>query len=112
MRQVFTKIPILQNFDLKYYIQIETDTSGYAISEVLSQLTFNNSSQWHLVVFYLQKMILAKTQYKTHNGELLGIVKGFQIWQHYLKGSKHKVFKLTNHNNLCRFMNMKSLNSR
>ena len=34
----FTKAPILQYFDLKCHIRIETDVSGYAIDGVLSQL--------------------------------------------------------------------------
>ena len=57
-------------------------------------------------------MIPAKTQYKTHDGELLAIVKAFKTWRHYLKGCKHKVLMLTNHNNLRRFMDTKSLSSR
>ena len=57
-------------------------------------------------------MIPAKTQYKTHNDELLAIIEVFKTWRHYLKGCKHKVFMLTNHNNLCCFMDTKSLRSR
>ena len=45
LRKLFTKAPIFQHFDLEYYIRIETDTSGYAISGVLSQLTWNNLGQ-------------------------------------------------------------------
>ena len=39
LRQAFTKAPILQHFDPKCHIRIETDTSAYAIGDVLSQLT-------------------------------------------------------------------------
>ena len=39
LRQAFTKAPILQYFDLKQYIWIETDASGYTIGGMLSQLT-------------------------------------------------------------------------
>ena len=39
LRQVFTKAPILQHFDPECHIRIETNTSGYAIGGVLSQLT-------------------------------------------------------------------------
>ena len=35
----FTKAIIFCYFDLKYYIQIETDVSAYAISKMLSQQT-------------------------------------------------------------------------
>ena len=39
LRKAFTKALILQHFDPECYIRIETNTSGYAIKEVLSQLT-------------------------------------------------------------------------
>ena len=39
LRQVFVKAPILHHFDPESYIRIETDTSGYAIGGVLSQLS-------------------------------------------------------------------------
>ena len=51
LRQVFVKALILYYFDLKHYIRLETNTSGYAIGKVLNQLILNNSSQWHLMVF-------------------------------------------------------------
>ena len=54
-------------------------------------------------------MIPAKTQYKTHNGELLAIVKSFQIWKHYLEGYKHEVLIFIDYNNLEQFMDTKSL---
>ena len=57
-------------------------------------------------------MIPAETQYKTHDGELLAIVEAFKTWKHYLEGCKPKVLVLTDHNNLCQFMDTKSLSSR
>ena len=54
-------------------------------------------------------MISAKTQYETHDGELLAIVKAFKTWYHYLEGCKHEVLVLTDHNNLHCFMDTKSL---
>ena len=77
---------------------------------VLSQLT-NDSGRWHPVTYFLHKMIPAKTQYKTHDGELLAIVEAFKTWRHYLEGCKHKVFVLTDHNNLRQFMDTKNLSS-
>ena len=54
-------------------------------------------------------MIPTKTRYKIYDGEFLAIVKAFKTWRHYLESCKHKVFLLTNHNNLRRFINTKSL---
>ena len=122
LRLAFTEAPILRHFDPECHIWIETDASGYAIGDVLSQLasgtsldgvvTKTNLGQWHPVVFFLRKMISVETWYETHNGELLVIVEAFKIWRHYLKGCKHEVLVLTDYNNLCYFINTKSLSSR
>ena len=56
-------------------------------------------------------MILAKTRYKMHNAELLTIIKVFKNWCHYLEDCQYEVLVLTNHNNLLRFMDTKSLSS-
>lgn len=45
-------------------------------------------------------MILAKIYYKTHNQELLAIVKTFKTWKYYLEDFKHKVFILIVYYNL------------
>ena len=57
-------------------------------------------------------MIPAETRYKTHDAELLAIVKAFKTWRHYLESCKHKVLVLTDHNNLRQFMDTKNLSSR
>ena len=111
LRQAFTEAPILRHFDPERHIRIETDASGYAIGGVLSQMT-SETGQWHPVAYYSQKIILAKTRYETHNAELLAIVEAFKNWRHYLEGCQYKVLVLTDHNNLRRFMNTKSLSSR
>ena len=112
LSQAFLKALILHHFDPERYIQIETDVLGYAIGEVLSQLTLNNLDRWHPVLFFSQKMILAETRSETYDGELLAIVEAFKTWRHYLEGSQHKVLMLINHNNLRQFMDTKSLSSR
>ncbi len=64
------------------------------------------------MAFFSKKMILAENRYDTHDGELLAIVEAFKTWRHYLKGCKHEVLVLTDHNNLQRFIDTKSLSSR
>ena len=116
LKQAFTKALILQHFDPECHIWSETDPSGYAIGGVFSQLTsdylISGQGQWHLVAYFLRKMIPAETRYKTYNGEFLVIVKAFKTWRHYLEGCKHKVLVLTDYNNLRQFMDTKSLSSR
>ena len=71
LRLAFIKASILQYFDLKNYIQIETDVSGYSINRVLSQLNLNfdaplnnlNKSdfgQWHPITYFFRKMIFTE----------------------------------------------------
>ncbi len=57
-------------------------------------------------------MIPTETRYETHDGKLLAIVEAFKTWRHYLEGCKYEVLVLTDHNNLQRFIDMKSLSSR
>ena len=45
LRKTFINALILQHFDLECYIWIETNSSGYAIDRVLSQLILNNLGQ-------------------------------------------------------------------
>ena len=79
MRQAFVEAPILNHFDPKRHIQIEMDALGYTIGEILSQLTSDDLSQWHPIVFFSRKMIPAETWYETHNGKLLAIVEAFKM---------------------------------
>ncbi len=129
LQRAFIEAPILKYFDPEHHIWTGTDASGYAIGGVLSQMTSDqhssghvthedpNSSkseigQWYPVAFFFQKMIPAETWYKTYNQELLAIVEAFKTWCHYLEGCKYKVLVLTDYNNLCWFMDTKSLSSR
>ena len=112
LRQAFVEAPILNHFDSEHHIQIETNALGYAIGGIFSQLTSDDLDQWYPAAFFFRKMILAKTWYKIYNGELLAIIEAFKTWRHYFKGCKYKVLVLTNHNNLQRFMDTKSLSSK
>ena len=51
LRQAFTEALILSHFDPERHIWIETDTSGYAIGGVLSQLT-SDSGQWNPIAYF------------------------------------------------------------
>ncbi len=109
---MFVETLILNHFDPECPIPIKTDASSYAIGGILSQLTLNDLEQWYLVAFFPRKIILTKTWYETHDGELLAIVEAFKTWKHYPEGCKYEVLVLTNYNNLQCFMNTKSLSSR
>ena len=122
LRLAFIKAPILWHFYLECHIQIKTDTLDYAISGVLNQLAFGirsdklaiktNLGQWYPIALFLKKMIPAEIRYKSYNDKFLAIVEVFKTWHHYLKGCKHEDFILTDHKNLCWFIDMMNLNSR
>ena len=111
LRQAFTKAPILHHFDPEQYIRIEMDASGYAISGILSQLTLE-FGPWHPVALFSKEVIPKETWYKTHNQELLAIIETLKTCCYYLKSCQYEFLVLSNHNNLCRFMDTKSLSLR
>ena len=119
LRLTFTKAPIFWHFDPECHIRIKTDVLGYIIGGMLRELASGTSpdgivtktdlGQYHPVAFFSKKMIPAKTWYKTHNIKLLAIVEILKTWHHYLEGCKHEILVLTDHNNLRRFIDIKSL---
>ena len=78
LRQTFVEAPILNHFDPKHHIRIETDASSYAIGGIFSQLSLDDSGQWHPITFFSRKIILVRTRYESYDGELLAIVKVFK----------------------------------
>ena len=130
LQNTFTEAPILHHFDLERHIRIETDTSGYVIGGVLSEITSDQLSSDHVTSekkkislspklvngtqwpFSPERLFLLRLRYTTHDKELLVIVEEFKIWQPYLESCKYEVLILIDHNNLRRFMDTKSLSSR
>ena len=121
LKETFTKALIFRHFDLECYIWIKTNTLGYAIEKVLSQLISNqltsdenikSSVDWHPMIYFSRKMIPAETWYKTYDNEFLTILEMFKTCWHYFKSCKHEYLVLTHYNNLCQFIDIKSLSSR
>ena len=114
--KTFIKAFIRIHFDFRNLIKIEIDTSEFVIAAILFQfitLVIDvKQAQWHSIIFYSRKMILAEIRYKTYNQELLSIVAAFQQWKHYLENNHHSVTILTNYNNLRYFMKTTTLNKR
>ena len=54
----------------------------------------------------------AERNYETYNGKLLAIVEAFHQWRYYLQYFPHEVLVLIDHNNLCRFIDVKKLSGR
>lgn len=76
---------MLQHFDPERETVIETDSSDYAISGILSQY---HDKVLVPVAFMSRKMNPAERNY-VHDKELLAIVASIKVWRHYLEGIKH-----------------------
>jgi RNase H-like domain found in reverse transcriptase len=77
---------------------METDTSDYALSAILS--LFNDEGILHPIAFHSRTCTGAKLNYNVHDKELLAIFEAFQHWRHYLEGSGLPIDVITNHKNL------------
>jgi len=108
LKKVFMTALILVHFNSELKNQMKTDASEHTVTEIYSQLQM--SEQWHSVAYWLWKLFSAEESYETHDLKLLVIVEAFKQWHHYLERSTHSVKVLTDHNNLCGFMNIKMLN--
>ena len=75
LKQLFTTAPILCHFILNKLMVVETDTSDYALSCVLSQII---DKKLHPVTFHSRKFNAAEINYEIHDKELLTIIKAFK----------------------------------
>lgn len=101
LKACFLEKLLLHYFDLACKLQVETNTSEKAIGRILMQLI---GLEWHFIVYFLQKMDSAQSNYETYNQELLAIIESFKHWRHYLEGAQHEVLVFTNHYNLKKFI--------
>ena len=99
MLSVTTGLPII----------LETDTSDFALSGVLSQIFPDGI---HPIGFLSRKLHVAELNFDTHDKELLAIIKSLKCWRHWTMETKDPVHIMTDHNNLKYFMTSKELNRR
>lgn len=67
-----------------------------------------NLDKCSYILYYLRKIISAKTRYKTYYNKYLVIVKTFKTWEYYPKKYKYKVLILIKYKNLHYFINIKT----
>ena len=99
---------ILQMFNLKKSIRIETNASNLIIDACLNQ---ENEGKQHFVTYFSRKLSSTKQNYDIHDKELLAIITSLKIWRIYVE----EAFELTiytNHKNLLQFIIIKQLNRR
>jgi len=89
LKSLFTSAPILGHFDPKLPVTLHADSSGFAVSGIVSQPGVDGIL--HPIAFWSQKCIPAECNYDIHDREMLAIVECFKHWRHYLEGSNHPV---------------------
>src|SRR5262249_50394448 len=88
---------------------IETDSSDYAISAILSQF---HDKKLHPVAFMSRKLNPAELNYEIHDKELLAVVTAMKIWRHYLEGLYQPFTILSDHQALEYFQTARTLTRR
>ena len=104
------KAPILCHFDSSKQCFVETNSSNYVNTSVLSQL--DDEGVLHPVAYFSRKMAPAECNYKIYDKELLAIIRCFEEWWPELEGTSLPVKVLTNHKGLEYFMSTKKLTPR
>ena len=110
LKKAFTTAPILTHFIPDTPITVETDTSDYAVTGILSITCADDKIR--PVAFYSQTLTAPELNYDTHDKELLAIFEAFWAWCHYLEGSGSPIDMVTNHKNLEYFSTSKVLTHR
>jgi hypothetical protein len=90
-------------------VEIETDTSDFAIGAVLSQ---GIDGSLHPISYDSRMMDKVEINYEIHDKQMLMIVSAFKEWRRYLDGSTHPISVFTNHKNFKYFTTTKILNPR
>jgi len=109
LKKSYTTAPILKHFDPDLPITLHADSSGAAISGIISQ---PHDGVLHPVAFWSRKCIPAECNYDIHDREMLAIVESMKHWRHYLEGAKYPIQIRSDHKNLETFMTTKMLNRR
>jgi hypothetical protein len=82
-RDCLLREPVLKRHDPSLPTQIETDSSGYAVGDVLKQI---HPDVWHPVAYLARTMTSAERSYPIQEQELLALIYALKTWIHYLFG--------------------------
>ena len=109
LKKLFTEAPILKHFDPDLPIILHTDSSGTAISEIISQ---SHNDILHPIAFWSRKCLPVECNYDIHDREMLAIIESMKHWRHYFEDAKYPIQIYSDHKNLETFMTTKILNRR
>jgi hypothetical protein len=90
LKELITSAPILMLPNLTQPSRVEADSSDFATGGVLSQLC-SDDGKWHPVAFLSKSLSAVEQNYKTHDKEMLTIIRALKEWRHFLEGAQHTV---------------------
>jgi hypothetical protein len=64
--------------------RVEVDASGFATGGILSQK--HEDGLWHPVAYRSDSMSKEERNYEIYDREMLGCIRAFEDWRHFLKG--------------------------
>ncbi len=105
-----TEVSILAHYKQGLKPIVETDSSDYVSSGVLSQL--GEDGLLHLVAFFPKNINPAKCNDEIYDKELLAIIRCFKQWRPELEGIEVPIKVITDHKSLEYFMTTKKLSRR
>ncbi|KAF5685676.1 natch ankyrin domain-containing protein [Fusarium circinatum] len=108
LKEAIVSRPVLAIFDPDKEIELETDSSDFALGGQIGQR--DDTGKLHPVAFYLHKLHGAELNYPIYNKEFLAIINCFKEFRHYLMGSKYQVKVYTDHQNISYFATTHELN--
>jgi RNase H-like domain found in reverse transcriptase len=111
LKKAFTTAPVLTHWVPDAPILLETDTSDYALTAILSIIS-PDDGQVHPIAFHSRTFTAPKLNYDVHDKELLAIYEAVRIWRHYLEGPSYPIDVITDHKNLEYFAMTKLLTRR
>ncbi|RFN44866.1 pol polyprotein, partial [Fusarium flagelliforme] len=110
LRDAILSEPVLIIFDPKKEIELETDSSDFALGGQIGQR--DDQGVLHPIAFYSHKLHGAELNYPIYDKEFLAIVNCFKEFRHYLMGSLHQIKIYTDHQNISHFATTQELNRR
>jgi len=75
LKSLFSNEPLLRHFDPALPIRLHTDSSGFAVSGIISQ---PHEGRWHPVAYWSRKCTPAECNYDIHDREMLAIVSAMK----------------------------------
>jgi len=92
LKTAFTQAPILAHFNADNPIVVDTDTSDYAITAIISQIS-PTIGDIHPIMFYSCSMPSSGAHLQDLRQGACLHIRAFRQWRNYLEGSAHVVLR-------------------